>query len=140
MLPVFIRLPHGNMSLEIRKVMHASLLGLGLFLIPSLLLLPADWIYDRLAIRAAFGQDAGSLPEVTVQSIKKPSTVTFSNGIVVNVGYWPARISSGFWVVTTLAGVGVYIHGLRHQIRNFTSQLANDNRQSKPREWRIGRL
>ena len=121
------------MSVEIRQVMHASLLVFGLFLIPALLLLPADWIYDRLAIRATFGQDADSLPAVTVQSIKKPSTVTFSNGIVMDVGYWPARISSGFWVVATLAGVWVYIHGLRHQIRNFTSQLATGNRQSKPR-------
>lgn len=115
------------MSLEIRKVMHVSLLAVVLFLIPALLLLPADWIYERLAIRAALGQDASSLPAVTVQSIKKPSTVTLSNGVVLDVGYWPARISSGFWVVTTLVGVGVYVEAPDSKLHLTNGRLSDGN-------------
>jgi hypothetical protein len=112
-----------NMSSEVTKVMHASLLGIGLFLIPALLLLPADWIYDRLAIRSAFNQDGVPSPSVSVTSIKKPSTVTFSNGAVVDVGYWPATISSAFWVMTTIAGAAFYIFILRRQIHNLVGSV-----------------
>jgi hypothetical protein len=118
------------MNSPVRKVMHASLLGVGLFLIPALLLLPADWIYDSLAIRSAFGQDGVLLPPVSVESIKKPSTVTFSNGAVVDVGYWPATISSGFWVMSSVAGAGLYVCGLRRPIRAMIRSMEDESEPS----------
>src|SRR5436309_1401774 len=84
------------MNVRMRKVVHASLLGFGFISIWALLLPPANWIYGRLAIHAAFGQMSGSLHPVSVTSIKKPSTVTFSNGVVADVGYFPAAVSSAF--------------------------------------------
>ena len=111
-----------------RQVILASLLGSGLFLIPALLLLPADWIYDGLAIRSAFGQDEAPLPSISVTSIKKPSTVTFSNGVVADVGYWPARISSACWVLSSLAGCALYVFILRRQIHSVIRSVESGSR------------
>jgi hypothetical protein len=105
------------MNARIRNVLHAILLGYGFFLIWALLLLPANWIYERLAIRAAFGQTSDSPPPVSVTSIKKHSTVTFSNGVVGDVGYVPAAVSSSFHIVAFVVGGGFYIYKFRRQIR-----------------------
>lgn len=112
------------MNVRIRQVMHASLLGVGFFSIWALPLLPAKWIYDRLAIHAAFGQASGSLPRVSVTSIQKPSTVTFSNGVVADVGYLPAVVSNAFHIVVSLVGQGFYIYKFRRQIRLLINETS----------------
>ena len=108
------------MSFRIGKVLHASLIGMGLISIWAVMLLPTHWIYDHLAIRAAFGRKSSSLGQITVQSIKKPSTVTFSNGVITDVGYVPAAVSSAFHVVAFVGGAGVYVYKLRRQIYLLT--------------------
>src|SRR4051794_26284648 len=110
------------MNLRIRMVMRASLLGLGFVLLWALLLLPANWIYGRLVVRAAFGQTGASLPPVQVVSIKKPSTVTFSNGVVADVGYFPAAVSSTFHLVAFVLGGGLYVYKFRREIRAVLNQ------------------
>lgn len=112
------------MNPRIREVVHASLLGVGFFCIWVLPLLPAAWIYDRLALRAAFGQTGGSPPGVAVTSIEKPSTVTFSNGVVADVGYLPAAAMSAFHLVVSAVGSGFYIYRFRRQIRLFVNETS----------------
>ena len=102
---------------RIRNVVHASLLGVGFVCVWALPLLPAAWIYDRLAIRAAFGQTGGPPPGVTVTGIEKPSTVTFSNGVVADVGYLPAAAMSAFHLVVSVVGSGCYVYKFRRRIR-----------------------
>src|SRR5215469_10193654 len=94
-----------------------SSIGMGFVLIWVLPMLPAQWIYNQLAIHKAFGRDAGQLPQVTVKSIEKPSTVTFSNGAVVDVGLVPATVSSTFHLVVSIVGAGFFYYKFRGQIR-----------------------
>ena len=108
------------MTFRIGKVLHASVLGFGLFCIWAVPLLPVAWIYNRLAIRAAFGPNRSALGPITVKSIQKPSTVTFSNGVSADVGYLPGVASSAFHLVVSVAGIGLYIYKFRRQIHLLT--------------------
>jgi hypothetical protein len=107
------------MKNRIREVMHASLIFVGFFSIWIVPLLPAAWIYDRLAIHAAFGHTSGSLAGISVTSVEKPCTVTFSNGVVADVGYLPAVAMHAFHIVVSVAGSGFYIYKFRRQLRLF---------------------
>ena len=102
---------------RIRQVIHASLLFVGFFSIWIVPLLPAAWIYDRLAIHAAFGHTSGSLTGISVTRIEKPSTVTFSNGVVADVGYFPAVAMNAFHIAVSGVGSGFYIYKFRRQVR-----------------------
>ena len=107
------------MNRRIRQVMYASLLGVGFFSIWIVPLLPAAWIYDRLAIHAAFGHTSGSVAGISVTSIEKPCTVTFSNGVVADVGYLPAVAMNAFHIVVSGVGSAFYIYKFRRQVRLF---------------------
>ncbi len=108
------------MAFHVREVIHASAIGFGFVLIWALPLLPANWIYNRLAVRAAIRANGDSMRGATVASIEKPSTITFSNGAVVDVGLIPATVSSAFHLITFFIGAGLYGYKLRHQIRTLT--------------------
>ena len=112
--------------MRIGKMMQAILIGWGLFSIWAVMLLPANWVYNRLAIRAAFGRDGGppARAQVTVKEVRKPHTVTFSNGVVADVGYVPGAVSSAFHVIGSLTGMGVYVWVLRRPIRQLKTEFA----------------
>ena len=84
----------------------------GILLIPLAVHIPGSWIYERLAVRAAFGE-RGRTQNVKVVSIKKPSTVTFSNGQRVDVGSSPALVSAAFQILVCLPLVGCYVFLVR---------------------------
>ncbi len=58
-----------------------------LVILPSL---PGFWVYNHIPLRIAFGSDPTARKGIKVKSIKKPPTVTFSNGKSVDVGLRPA--------------------------------------------------
>jgi hypothetical protein len=101
------------------------LLVVGLVCIWVVPLLTPGWIYDRVANRAAFtGQAGGPPPGVTVKSIEKPSTVTFSNGVVAAVGYLPAGAMEAFHLVVSVVGSGLYIYKFRRPIRRLVNETS----------------
>jgi hypothetical protein len=77
---------------RIRRILTLSLLLCGGLAILMLSSIPSWWVYNYLAVRKAFGPapPAG----VKVEQIKKPHTVTFSNGKTVDVGAVPATLSN----------------------------------------------
>lgn len=70
----------------------------GGFLIFPLANFASIFVYNHVAVQTAFGPDRAAREHITVQQIKKPSTVTFSNGERIDVGMGPATASSLFFL------------------------------------------
>jgi hypothetical protein len=76
----------------VKRIIVLSLLlsgALAIFIFSSI---PSWWVYNHVAVRKAFGSAAPL--GVKVQEIKKPYTVTFSNGTTADVGPLPANLSN----------------------------------------------
>jgi hypothetical protein len=95
-----------------RRLIAMMCILFGVLLIPLSVHVPGSWMYERLAVRAAFGERADA-QQVTVVSITKPSTVTFSNGQRIDVGGSPALISTAFQIIVCLPLVGCYVFVVR---------------------------
>ena len=105
---------------RIKRITALSLLLFGGFAIFILLGIPSWWIYDALAVRKAFGSERPA--GVKVERIKKPYTVTFSNGKTVDVGAMPATLSNLFHFVTGIPAVLGYFYFInRHGPEWFRS-------------------
>ena len=105
------------MTVQVKKSVQAGLLVIGFTLIWALSLLAGGWIYDRLAIRVAFGHWRVGGRAIAVTNIKKPYAVTFSNGVVADVGYLPAAAMDVVSLAGSVIGGGLYAYRFRRQIR-----------------------
>jgi hypothetical protein len=85
------------------------LIFMGGFLIFPLVNVPSIWIYDHVALQTAFGSDRAARDRITVQHIRKPSTVTFSNGERIDVGKGPAIASTLFFLAVAIPLLVGYI-------------------------------
>jgi hypothetical protein len=63
---------------------------------------PSAWIFDQVALRVAFTRQQLAQQRITVDYVTKPSTVTFSNGRSLDVGYRPAKASGACTLVLAL--------------------------------------
>jgi len=85
------------------------LIFLGGFLIFPLVNVASIWIYNYVALDIAFGSDRAARDHITVQHIKKPSTVTFSSGERIDVGTGPATVSTLFLLAVGIPLLVCYI-------------------------------
>jgi hypothetical protein len=93
---------------RIKRILVLSFLLCGGPIIFVVLTLPSSWIYDDLAVRKAFGTHAPA--GLAVQQIKKPYTVTFSNGQIADVGPIPAIIGNLFHFGIGIPAVLTYFY------------------------------
>src|SRR5262245_13851636 len=93
---------------RLKRIAVLSLLlsgGLAVFMFSSI---PSWWLYNRVALRKAFGSEVPV--GVKVEQIEKPYSVTFSNGKKADVGSMPATLSNVAHFGLGLPAVLVYFY------------------------------
>jgi len=109
-----------NFSRKQRMLRMSAFFGLGA-LGAFLIWFPSAWVFNQVALRVAFTPEQIARERITVDHVTKPSTVTFSNGQSVDVGYAPARPAGACTLILVLP----FMLFMRYFIKRWLPFAAN---------------